>query len=384
MRRRLFVVVVSGLVAVLSVAIGGRPASAAGALDVTSNRVAAGGVLRFTVTGCPHSEQGAHAQNSRVLLVSGTSPQETLLGYPTLADDSGAERYVLRVPLWADPDAPARLVGECVRTEANGPDPEEPVSTVAFTFPDVPIDITPKTSSASGPVFRPDRTTAEGGQVIMEAASGCEPNDYASVQLIEGGDLSGRTEGDIVRADIAPTDGRGTAKIEVALVTDPGTPGGGALPEGTYTARGGCGDDLDPAGVWAEMHVITVSGTNPSDAFDLQIKGDRLVASGAGCADGEQVSVALTDVFTLRPLANLAAVPGADGTWYATLAEPRGSYFLEALADCGDPMGDGFRYVTRSLSGGVDPDTTSAPESTPEPTSAPPAESLPGAASFTG
>ena len=395
MRRRSVPAIVAFLV-VLSVGVGAQPASAAGTLEVGATSVAAGADLKLHIAGCSFDEEQTWVQQPHVLLVSGTAPNEVLAQYPTSSDEGGG-KYVIHVPRWVDPALPAALVGECLRTELVSPDPADWVTTVQFTFPDVPIDIMAKHGTDPGPAVVPERTTAAGGQVIVEAASGCKANDWATVHVYEGDNLSGRGQPDLVRYDEARTGPDGSAKIDLTLLQqDISANSKGPLAEGTYTVRGACGLEEMHDVKWAKQHLITVTGTNPSTEFDLRVDAGRIVASGSGCTGGRMVQVTLTEN-PHRPglTPSIDATPDTNGAWSGDVQVPSGrSYAVGSTADCGDPSMDGFRYVPKYVSGGHDEPppvedtvpgapstTTTAPTSTSAATAAQP---VAGAPTFTG
>ncbi len=377
---------------------GSTTASAAGTLTPSAGSVAAGGSLTVTASGCPYTEQetptGFISQRPEVILVTGSGADERLAAFGERRSESGL--LELALPGWLDPAAPAVVGGRCVRTTYTyDPDAGQESETVTtrFTYPDAPIDITPKVGNPLAPVLTLDRSTAAGGQVITVTGSGCAGAEFADVSLVEGEDLSGRTIGRFLvgsgSSDGVASDG--TFTIELALNTqlvDGGDGHGGPVPEGAYTLLGYCGTDAGPY-VLAEPRAVTVAGTNPSGSFELTQDGDQLAFSGAGCTGGRQVTVRVTSVgseggpifdtrgrvdraLARRSLRDAARAdraatrsrrqarddsvttevvvsPEADGTWSGTMPAPTVPYEVYAVADCGDPTADGFRYVDTNV-----------------------------------
>ena len=214
---------------------------------------------------CPFQENPTWSQESKVVLVTGTAPNERLAGFAFSGDDSGLDHRVIHVPLWVDPAEPAAVVGRCVRTDFTGNDPSEWTESTLFTFADVPVNITPKTSGGTGAIATIMRTTAAGGQVVLVDVAGCRPSDAARVFIYEGGDLSGRTIGRQVGSGRAPTMATGSAIVEMHLIISEFAPNAGdPLAEGNHTIIGACGDgdiyQLD----FSPPHPLAMIGSRPT------------------------------------------------------------------------------------------------------------------------
>lgn len=388
MRRRAAAILGALTVLVAGLALSQTTAQAAGGtISPWSSSVAVGASFSAGATGCSSVEQdtdeGFSYQEPQLLLISGTGAGERMAAFGEQVDDHG--RYRFTVPGWVDPALPAVVAGRCLLTTYVETEQGASVTTTTvFTYPDVAVDITPGTASPTGPVVSVDRSTAAGGQVVTVTGSQCQGDSFAEVVLFAGTDLSGRTAGNYVTGTSADIPGSGTFTSELALNqrgTALGNPAGGPLPEGDYTLMVVCErDDEESSFAIGELLPLTVAGTNPSGDFTAEVSDGMIHAMGSGCTGGQAVTVNLTGYAysygieevqqrasralarrSIEALADdavdpdgsiqqtLTAVPDADGNWSVEGDAPEGSFDLVASADCGDPTGNGFRYVTRYL-----------------------------------
>ncbi|MEO6989808.1 MAG: hypothetical protein ABI239_14310, partial [Aquihabitans sp.] len=187
LRRTRSVLFAAGLLAPALV-LGGHSAAAAAVdqdlvLSVTNGPP--GTEVTASSASCVSDFDGDVDRYLRVLLISGTAPNELLagIGISFGFDDSPA---TLTVPDWVDDSAPAVIEAECVTyswyDDVETTEPYDPVS----------FDIEPGT----GPVTQTrtiSRTELLAGQALSVSATGCTDGEYGGVAVFQGRDLSGRT-----------------------------------------------------------------------------------------------------------------------------------------------------------------------------------------------
>lgn len=395
MHRRLLAILATAAVAMAGLVLAAGPASAAGSITPWSTSVALGKTFSVTAGGCPvtsTSDEGDATvtytfQQASLVLVTGSGAGERMAA---LGDARSGTRVRFRVPGWVDPDQPAVVTGRCTTTTLTfDPSSELPPvrTTTSFDYADVAIDITAGTAVPTGPFVTLDRTTAAGGQVITASGTGCEGAEGVEVVLFDGPGLSGRDLGTFVAGGGAEVRADGTFTVELALngrLLTPDQVDEGPLVPGSYGFVAACGlpsPDDDSGYVTSEPQLVTVAGTNPSGDFVLAVDRDTITASGGGCPAGTPVTVTFTGgvydgtietvelrrgkalaTRSLRALTRITRLTpdgdgridevqtttaGPDGTWSITTPVPEGDFDLQAIADCGDPTADGFRYVER-------------------------------------
>lgn len=376
-------VVLSGLVLAAA-----PPAEAAGSITPWSSSVAVGGTFSVTAGGCPQKAierpDGYTIQQAQLVLVVGSGASERLAAF---GEGLGGTRVRFRVPGWVDPNQAAVVAGSCVTTEIQFDEQTggSTTSTTTFAYADAPIDITPGTAVPAGPVITVDRSTAAAGQFITVHGTGCQGADEAEVVLLEGGDLSGRSQIAFAAGSGGTVEADGSFTVQVALNGRTVVDGDlmlGPLAEGPYVLIAACafGVESDNSVYLAsEPTLVTVDGTNPTGAFDLRVVDGTVEAMGSGCPSGTTVTVSFVGstfdgggfeefdrrrvkgmaLRSLRDLPHLTTGPdgeidetvtttaGADGTWSVSSPAPDGDFDLQGIATCGDPAADGFLYVPR-------------------------------------
>lgn len=365
------------------------PAEAAGSITPWSSSVAVGATFSVTAGGCPQTQDdrpdGFTYTQAQLVLVVGAGAAERLAAFGENLDGT---RVRFRVPGWVDPAQPAVVAGSCVTTEISFDEGTGGTtsSTTSFTYADAPIDITPATAVPAGPVITLDRSTAAAGQFITVQGVGCQGADEAQVVLMEGDDLSGRSQITFATGSSATVAANGTFTVQVALNGRTFVDGdllAGPLAEGPYVLIAACAfgteSDDDTVYLASEPTLVTVDGTNPTGAFDLHVAGDVVEAMGSGCPSGTTVTVSFVGSAydgsgfeeldqrttkglvrrSLRDLSHLTTGPDGeidetvtttadpDGTWSVSSPAPDGDFDLQAIATCGDPTADGFLYVPR-------------------------------------
>ncbi len=373
-------------------ATSGPTEAAAPAITLSSSSVQVGGTLTASADGCL-SDEAANGptysyRRADLVLITITPAGERL------ASGGGDADSTLTVPGWVNPADPAIVTGRCVQTSYDTQTGTRTQS-VAFTYADVPVDITPGTDART-PALALDRSTAAGGQVISTTGTGCGGADYASVVLLRGGDLSGRTPIEYVTASDdgdGAQDGPVPATVSGQLALngqssdyDGGGYGttGGPLAEGDYLALFVCESysDTSSNSVLSEPQLVHVVGTTPSGSLMARVTdAGQVEVSGEGCTGGQTVAVHVDGYrygspFLSQLNARVAALkvgnrvnalasaddsqystfaydetitPAADGTWTYSFDAPTDSFELSATADCGVATADGFRYSPRYL-----------------------------------
>ncbi len=351
--------------------------------------MAVGGTFSVTAGGCPETQterpDGYTFQQAQLVLVVGSGAGERLASF---GENVGGTRVRFRVPGWVDPSLPAVVAGSCITTDIQfDEETGSTSSTTAFAYADAPIDITPGTAVPAGPVVTLDRSTAAAGQLITVHGTSCQGADEAEVVLLEGGDLSGRSQITFVTGGGGNVEADGSFTVQVALNGRAVVDGDlllGPLAEGPYVLIAACAFEVetdDSVYLASEPTVVTVDGTNPTGAFDLRVVDGTVEAMGSGCPSGTTVTVSFVGstfdgggfeefdrrrvkglaLRSLRDLAHLTTGPdgeidetvtttaGADGTWSVSSPAPDGDFDLQAIATCGDPATDGFLYVPLHL-----------------------------------
>lgn len=373
------VAVVAALAGSLIVAATGDPAGADPALDVPVTTVAVGQPLTFTATECSDASGGGDGRYLDGSLVVGTGADAVRAG---IVDYGMADGTSEVIPMgWVDPEEPAALAVRCIIGTEGGP------VTVAFSYPEVAIDVVAPAEPVPFLDVAVDRTAAAAGQAIGVSGSGCQ--DTAIVELYAGTDRSFRTiiprNPDSQQELSVEADGTFDAPIYLNGRQGP-------LAEGPYVLSTFCDLVPEDRGL-AEAVVVTVDGTNPTDAIDLawEVTGPA-VLSGSGCTGGRTLAASWVsgvesgDVFDDVP-GDATVTPADDGTWSLEVGDPAWRY-LDVTAACGDPEADGFQYLTReAYRNGPEWSTTTTTTSgttTVPPGTATPAAPIAGSAAYTG
>ena len=382
---------IGSTVAILAAAAAGLTAiaspvnAAAPVLTPSATTVGLGGTVLVSASGCvsppepPDSDENSY-RFAEISLITQT-PDGEILASGFNSSNEGSEA-ALTVPGWVDPADPAVLTGVC-RQYSEGPDGFS--ESVAFTYPDVPIDITTGSASAPNPAFTLNRTTAAGGQSLLLTGSGCSVGDVGSGAVFEGSDRSGRTR--LVFVAGAETEvSAPTFQVEIPLLNEgnfdegPGV-GVGPLPEGPYTVIMACvsgGDEESFRVDLAKGQNIEVVGSFPSDQISLtQADDDSLLLEGRGCTGGQTVSATfagyaygdLEQFLGASPPGGrngaagpfrralpipdgefeqtVEATPDGAGDWSITWTPPESGYEMQVTTACGIATADGFRYVSQ-------------------------------------
>lgn len=359
------------IVAVVALAAGALWASAGSAgavapsMVVSSPTVAVGGTVDVTVDQCdPVLPDGTGDPDNfpHVFLVTGSGAAAVRAA---IGERLTATTFRITVPGWVDPADPAVIAGGCDQHyfgHSYGLHWQR-----QFSYPDVAIDVTPAGGPVPYPSFTLSRTTAQAGQAVQVDGQGCGAGQPVSVLLEPGTDLAwrdgpptgfryddGRWSGS---APTAGADGTFTASFVLNTTGspyEPGVPGdAGPLPEGPYVVRVGCGPDSDYHGITpspeAPPATLQITGTNPSGSSRVGPSAEvvhQTVMTGDGCDGGREVMVSYADdAYDPSSGGGFGPVqPAADGSWSTPVEMPEdlNRYFT---ADCGDPLGTGFRYV---------------------------------------
>ncbi len=335
-------------------------------LSPDSGTVAAGGSLTARPTGC--ESEGGTSRFVEAILVTGSGGDERLAAYGRSVGDGS---YTFAVPEWVDPADPAVLAGRCVEVTGGPPPGPPPVIATAFTYADVPIDVTPGAPGVSGPTFQLDRDAAEGGQVLLVNVVGCPIGTRPSAWLLAGDDMSGRSGRTETAAASSPSAGEAVVLVLNRPTVD-GVPSPPVQP-GTYRVEAACGVDEDPSIVVAPAVRLAITASNPTDSLSARAEGTDLIVRGEGCTGGRQV-VLRTTVRSMDPETGgggeeertSVALPAPDGSWSVALPLAGREWQLVATADCGFPDGDGFRY-SELITFGTAPEPGPEPEPEPEP-----------------
>ncbi|MCU1497973.1 MAG: hypothetical protein JWM47_1926 [Acidimicrobiales bacterium] len=313
-------------------------------------------------SGCPtfSSKLGSSQASVRLVVGTGASARLAALGRP-----SGTPGDLLfSLPGWVDPAEPAVLTGRCASSHydpASGTWVEENT-----TFDDVVIDVIPGSPALGGPIVATTPAAPAGGQVLRIAGSGCDPAATATAWLVPGSDRSLSSPPGSWSAE-GPVDRDGSFVIELFLAMDQ-VPGSGAAP-GPYVLVVHCRSDET---VWrsSEPAIVVVGPSKPVQDFAIAYDepARRMVLSGADCLGPSQARVTITGYSTgsgfhqgppqpdsgglptnsTGPFtAHLGAGVSPDGTWSVPWRYPGGYVGMPSIvADCGDPSGDGFRYLS--------------------------------------
>ena len=409
LRRTRSVLLTAGLLAPALV-LGGQ--SAAGAVDqdlvlsVTSGP--AGTEVTASSASCLADPDGDVERYLEVLLISGTSPNDLLVGIGNGYDGDPA---TFTVPDWVDDTAPAIVEAKCV-TYSWYDDAE-----VAEPYDSVSFDIEP----SGGPVTQTrtlSRTELLAGQSLLVSAAGCTGGAYGGVAVFPGDDLSGRTfENVVARGDTKVEGGAFEAEVLFSnggLMWGAGGMSGGPvvvdelieiptdIPAGPYALVAFCGGGEDASLIY-EPTVIEITGSAPVGDLDLTSPVDsrEFSLAGGSCTDTITAGLSATDLDTLfedfddesdserdeqsrfrnEPgIGRPSSIPGAtarrspdtanrrsrsisaarlldddsfslqdvtpdsDGFWAIDDAVSFDHGIVDGFATCGDPLADGFVY----------------------------------------
>ena len=366
---------------------GGPKASAEPMLTVDNTTVAVGGTVPFTATEClgePGTTGPNIYQSIYAWIISGSGANARAGAFATAVGGSDDD-YEVTVQGWVDPEEPATLVVWCVRGDFSSSDP---TFDVVKAYGDTALDLTPAQGTVPSFTITASRTTASTGQIVVVEGAGCAPGAKATVGLRNGTDLTLRTNiiGDSVMVYAAKADAVGKIRVELELNRNYGEEGSDAyapLPTGPYTIVAGC--DGDPAATAAPPLPLNVPTANPVDTLAFTSSNGVVTATGQGCTDGRNATVAFSRASGSATL-SVAATPANDGTWSAEFVESSG--FISIRANCGDPLAEGFKYL--AVAGSTEPSTSTTTTSTTStdpgsgPPNAPAAAPVSGAATYAG
>jgi len=434
--RRLATIACAGLLAPLALST-----PPAGAVDqdlvVSATSGAPGDEITVSSASCSTVVSGDEAADTflRVLLISGDGADAVLAGA-----GSGNGTATLIVPDWLDPSDPAVIEASCITVDFDGDDFEE----VAEPFDPVAFDVLPGVGAPTQTAAY-SRTELLTGQSFAVDGTGCTsgPDAFGAVDLLEGGDLSGRSFDRSVAGGGDSIDA-GTFHAQVDLIerswgygwssSNDGLPEDiqvhedpTDIPPGTYTAVPYCGrydESTDTSRfVMLPPSLIEVTGTAPITEVSLEVPAGTkdITFEGLSCTVGDvtgsiggvdlvaeqaelpfvrvaddrypspfgptsdQAATARTRAVGHEEWVPFAAVPSADGSW--TVHETAGFDIGVVTGDgqCGDPMADGFFYDLRLAVVDVPPaPTTTIPTTTTIPSGAAPADAIPGSPAYAG
>jgi hypothetical protein len=428
--RRLATLAAVGLLA--PIAIGSSSAAAVEQdLVVSATSGAARSVIEVRSASCVDDLDGSIVRVLLARLRSGTGADEVLAGS---ASALGNEAARVVVPDWIDPADPAVLEAACFELDLSVDDEDGVIEGVPTDFDPVPFDVLDPVDPAVQ-TRSLSRTSLLAGQGFELQGTGCFlPGSLrvAGVDLVEGGDLSGRSDGAFV---VTGGDEIGADDFTVpALLANGGTFAAWSrsgdqrpvidelredptnIPAGTYSAFPYCAA-LSEDGVTYLMfppEQVEVTGSAPVGDLDLTVadNGRDVELAGGSCTAGD-VEGALSgididdDPFELaRTTANARTLgsplrpglprPGAGGrpdesalraiggddeeTSFATTPADDGTWaygdvaafdlgIVQAFAFCGDPFGDGWLYDPQVAAVDVTPIIVDLPpETRPIPT----------------